>query len=72
MPAAFVFENPEYGGQHKRGNVRCQACSEDFPHLCGGDRCSGLMHAHDSGFQRGGKRAVTSRCDRCGRHLAAA
>jgi len=30
------------------------------------------MHAHASGFERGGKRVVTSRCDRCGRHLAAA
>jgi len=70
--AAFVFHNPNYGGAHTRGNVRCQACTDDFPHLCGRDSCSGLMHAHASGFERGGKRVVTSRCDRCGRHLAAA
>jgi hypothetical protein len=72
MRAAFVFKNPDYGGAHTRGNVRCQACWDDFPRLCGGEGCSGLMHAHNSGVQRDGKTMVTSRCDRCGRHLAAA
>jgi len=71
MAAAFVFVNPDYGGQHGGGDIRCQACVDDFPHLCRLDDCPGLMHAHDR-MVRGGTTVLTSRCDTCGAHLDAA
>ncbi len=71
MAAAFFFINPEYGGQHAGGDIRCQACVDDFPHLCRATGCPGLMHAHDRRV-RGGMTMLTSKCDTCGRHLVAA
>jgi hypothetical protein len=71
MPAAFVFNNPHYGGKHQRGIVRCKACTHDFPHLCRAAGCSGLMHAHTD-LERGEETILTSRCDICGEHLVAA
>jgi len=71
VPTAFDFINPDYGGQHGGGNVRCQACVDDFPHLCRAKNCPGLMHAHDR-MVRGGTTVLTSRCDTCGAHLDAA
>jgi hypothetical protein len=71
MSTAFLFLNPEYGGRHAWGDVRCQACVDDFPHLCRAKGCPGLMHAHDR-LVRGGTTILTSKCDTCGGHLAAA
>ena len=68
MPTSFVFINPDYGGRHGGGDVRCQACVDDFPHLC--RDCPGLMHAHDRMVR--GMTVLTSRCDTCGKQLAAA
>ena len=67
-PAAFAFDNPDYGGLHSHGDVRCRSCTLDFPHLCAEPGCHGLMHAHTA-IERGGSSVLRSECDVCGRHM---
>jgi hypothetical protein len=50
---------------HHRGDRQCPECSESYPEIC---RCSGLMHASDTGEEDGeGNPVIVTLCDQCGR-----